>query len=527
MEFPIEFFLDYAWNPDKWPAERLPEYTQRWAEQQFGAEYSKDIADILTKYTRYNARRKPELLSPDTYSLVNYREAETVVIDYNALAKRARHISDSLAPEYKDAFYQLVLHPVLACSNLNELYVTVGRNRLYANQGRVATNALAEKAKRLFDEDSAITYYYNRVMAGGKWDHMMDQTHIGYTYWQQPDKNSIPDVKGIQIPSAADMGVSIEGLTHWWPKDGTEAVLPEFDPYNQKSYYIEIFNRGKTPFKYSVQSGKPWVKIDKAKGKIETEDRLWIGVDWKKAPSGTHRVPITVDGPNNSRVIVYAVINNPSQPKVSANGTSQPDRWLAGASGGDESRAQSPKWDQAYRFVESNGYVSIEAEHYTQAVNTSPTDWQRIPDLGRTLSGLTPMTVPNQSPGGNSPHLEYRMQIFSKGEVKVRAYLSPTLNFHKDQGLRYAISFDDEPSQIINMHADDSNRNWEEWVSDNINVEVSRHKLEKPGEHVLKFWAVDPGVVLQKIVVETGELGPSYLGPPESFCGAIKYAKGL
>jgi hypothetical protein len=135
---------------------------------------------------------------------------------------------------------------------------------------------------------------------------------------------------------------------------------------------------------------------------------------------------------------------------------------------------------------------------------------------------MTAVTVPNQSRGNDSARLEYRMQIFSTGEIKVRAYLSPTLNFHKDQGLRYAISFDDEPPQIINMHADDSNRKWEQWVSDNINVEVSRHKLERPGEHVLKFWAVDPGVVLQKIVVETGELGPSYLGPPESFYGAIK-----
>ena len=63
MEFPIEFFLDYAWNPDKWPAESLPEYTRLWAEQQFGPKYAADIADILNKYTKYNGRRKPEMLA--------------------------------------------------------------------------------------------------------------------------------------------------------------------------------------------------------------------------------------------------------------------------------------------------------------------------------------------------------------------------------------------------------------------------------------------------------------------------------
>ena len=121
MEFPINFFMDFAWNPEAWPAERLPEYTRLWAEEQFGAQYAEEIAHILTQYTRFNARRKPELLSPETYSLVNYREAETVVAEYNDLAKKAREIYEALPTEFHDAFYQLVLHPTEACANLNEL----------------------------------------------------------------------------------------------------------------------------------------------------------------------------------------------------------------------------------------------------------------------------------------------------------------------------------------------------------------------------------------------------------------------
>src|SRR5450432_2857349 len=89
MEFPISFLMDYAFNPGKWPAARLDEYTREWAAAQFGPRHAAAIADILTKYTRYNARRKPELLSPDTYSLLNYREAENVVSDYNRLAAKA------------------------------------------------------------------------------------------------------------------------------------------------------------------------------------------------------------------------------------------------------------------------------------------------------------------------------------------------------------------------------------------------------------------------------------------------------
>src|SRR5690606_25540677 len=106
MELPTEFFLDFAWNPDQWPAERLPEYTKLWAASKFGQEYAAEIAEILTLYTKYNGRRKPELLSPETYSLVHFREAERVVEDYNALADKAEKLYNKLPEAYKDAYYQ-------------------------------------------------------------------------------------------------------------------------------------------------------------------------------------------------------------------------------------------------------------------------------------------------------------------------------------------------------------------------------------------------------------------------------------
>jgi hypothetical protein len=108
--------------------------------------------------------------------------------------------------------------------------------------------------------------------------------------------------------------------------------------------------------------------------------------------------------------------------------------------------------------------------------------------------------------------------MFDSGAVKVDTYVSPTLNFSgAPSGLRYAVSFDDEAPQIVNVLADSSTRAWEKLVSDNINITTTRHVLAKPGPHVLKFWAVDPGVVLQKIVIEARDVATSYLGPPESF----------
>ena len=99
----------------------------------------------------------------------------------------------------------------------------------------------------------------------------------------------------------------------------------------------------------------------------------------------------------------------------------------------------------------------------------------------------------------------------------MEAYISPTLDFTNTKGLHYAISVDDEQPQIVNINADESDAAWRKDVSNNIKTLVTSHHINKPGVHVLKYWMVDPAVVLQKIVVNAGGEKPSYLGPPESY----------
>ena len=503
MELPTQFFLDYAWNPDAWSAERVQEYTRQWAEQQFGSEQAPAIADLLGRYMRYVSRRKPELLAPETFSLTNYHEAENVIAEYDGLMPRAREVGQRLPPERRDAFYELVMHPIGALANLNALYVTVARNRLYALQGRASANALADRSRRLFERDEAIARYYNDTLAHGKWPHMMDQTHIGYTYWQEPPRNVMPRVDVIQVPQTAELGVSWEGLAPFGApgaaappsmQRGRAPELPPIDAYQRQSRWIDVFNRGASSAVFSVTTGEPWLIVSPSSGTLGDDQRLVVSADWDRVPPGTHRVPITIIGPNDRRFVINAVVAHPD----------------------------GPKRDEVTGFVEGPGagYVSTEADHYTRSVESAQMHWQRIPDIGRTGAGMTPMPVTgsSQTPGGNGPHLEYRVFMFDSGSVQVRAYLSPTLDFSgRPEGLRYAVSFDDETPRVINMTADTSTKAWEQRVADNIAIVTSQHALAKPGEHTLKFWMVDPGVVLQKIVIDAGGVKPSYLGPPESF----------
>lgn len=491
MELPISFFLDYAWNPDQWPAEKLSEYTRMWAKEQFGPPYAGEIAEMLDLYTKYNGRRKPELITPETYSLTNFREAETISADYNKLAVRAEKLSGKMSAEFKDAFYELVLHPITACANLNDLYVTVAKNRLYSKQGRSSTNELAQNAKDLFQKDADITNYYHVKLAGGKWNHMMAQTHIGYSYWQQPEKNSIPEVAVISLPDSTLAGVAIEGSSSWWPKETTKAVLPVMDSYNKQTRYIEVFCRGKKPVEFKVKSSVDWLKTEPSEGKTEKEERIWVRVDWTKVPKGKSLVPITVSTNGSANVIVYADVFNP----------------------------EIPEKEPFEGFIESEGYVSMEAEHFSRKVENEPIHWQIIPGLGRTLSGITvfPVTSGSRIPTGNSPHLEYDMYLFNSGKVKVNACLSPTQNIYNSEGLKLAVSFDNEKPQILNIHAGKILRDWEESVSNNVTLAISEHMINKAGKHVLKVWMVDAGIVIQKLTVQTGNTKPSYLGAPESY----------
>ena len=123
------------------------------------------------------------------------------------------------------------------------------------------------------------------------------------------------------------------------------------------------------------------------------------------------------------------------------------------------------------------------------------------------------------------------MYLFKPGTFDVCTINSPTLNFMPGRGLHYAISFDDDKPQIVtlvpeNFIAQNGNRDWEKSVADNARCSHTAHTIAKPGYHMLKIWMVDPGIVLQKVVVNTGGVKQSYLGPPESFYRVIRSNTG-
>ncbi len=220
MEYPISFFLDMAWNPKQFNSTNLISHTERWATQQFGNEHAAKIAQMINLYAKYNRRVTPESLNSATYSLENYNEFEAVVNDYRALALDALRLQSQMPENYRDAYYQLVLYPINACSNLYEMYYAAAKNKQLAAKNNLRANYFADKVKECFARDSILQNEYNNVIAGGKWAHIMDQVRIGYSAWHEPKTNIMPEVTYIEEDQTSKNKIFVE-------KDGYVSIEAE------------------------------------------------------------------------------------------------------------------------------------------------------------------------------------------------------------------------------------------------------------------------------------------------------------
>ena len=378
MEYPITLFLDMAWNPNDYSVDNFMQHPYCFCEQIFGKGQAEEAARILNLYTKYNGRVTAEMLDCDTYNLET-GEWKQVADDYVRLEAEALRQYLSLAPEYKDAYKQLLLFPVQAMSNLYEMYYAVAMNHKLASAGDPRANEWADRVEYCFRYDAELCYDYNNNIAGGKWNHLMDQTHIGYTSWDEP-------------------------------KGGN--IMPEI-------------------IRVDVSAYKP---------------------------------------------------------------------------GG-------------YEYKEKGGVVVMEAERFAECTQGNKTEWTVIPDLGRTLSGLSLMPYTQPVTGAS---LTYRMKLNSEMKnIRVRLILDSTLPFIKG-GHSYAISLDGGKEQIVNYNSEMTWANCYtkmypagaarliESVVDFSNVNL------KEGIHALIIRPLSPAIVLHKIIIDCGSDEVSRLNLQES-----------
>lgn len=203
-EMPIDFILNYAWNPDKYPADKIEQYMVDWARSIFGGEYAKEIADIVTEYSKMNLERKPEVQRVGIYS-VETGEAQRMYERWDELEKRTLSLSKKMPMEMQDAFYQLVEYPAVASAGVAKIYLA-------------ATLGDSITMQTLFERDKQMSYKYNKVIAGGKWDGMMLDKHIGYRMWSMPSENTLPKVSNPSAKTNITTANEISIMAHDYTK---------------------------------------------------------------------------------------------------------------------------------------------------------------------------------------------------------------------------------------------------------------------------------------------------------------------
>ena len=230
MEYPISLFMDMAWNPRHYRADNVTDYTKLFCQEVLGSGQAAEASRILDLCCRYAGRVTAEMLDADTYNIYT-GEWKSVADDYMRLEAEALRQYITLAPEYRDAYQQLILFPVQAMGNVYQMYYAQAMNRLLASQGDPEANHWAERVRQAFRRDSLLCAAYNHDIAGGKWNKMMIQKHIGYKIWNDnfpcdtvPETVAVPDRRGGYVFEMQDGCVSIEAEHYHEATAGAEVT---------------------------------------------------------------------------------------------------------------------------------------------------------------------------------------------------------------------------------------------------------------------------------------------------------------
>lgn len=489
MELPIDFFLSMAWDPESFNGSSASTFTHEWAKQQFPAQYVGTVAELINTYTMHNGRRKPEAITPQTYSIDYYDEAQTISTQLQAASKQAERLEAALPDAYKNAFFQLVGYPLWASQAVFELNHAKAINTRDANQDRATTNQSAALTKQWFERDEVLSERFH-TMDNGRWNHMMSQPHIGFVHWRNPPANIPPVVstKALAKPAIADMGVTTENQAAFWPASEWQSnalALKTFTPFGKRQRDITIYNRQGKPFEFTIESEANWIRLSQKKGTVEQAATVLVSIDWSQLPPGEHQASVLIKGTGWGGATVDISANN--------------------------------QRGEAEGFVEADGVLSVNAVSGTIINNRDDVKWEKLTLHGRTGSAIRSFISAGATPAQNvseRPALRYPLYFFSTGTFDVSIDISPTQSFFPDHQLAFWMALDNaEPEKIKGLGKKDS---WGEEVLNNARQLQATITVNKPGAHTLSFYPEDTGVVLQKIVVDTGGLEPSYLGPPES-----------
>lgn len=483
-EMGMQLFLDMAWDFDTFSFENINDYQVKLLASIFGEAYKNDFAYILDRYYFHGFTRKPEYMTWDwrwnslfahekvkdtEFSFIHYNEAENRLNAYNEISKIAETILNTLPEEKKASFFEWVYYPVKGASLYNHEMLIAQKNRWYAQQKRALTNTLANDVKLYHDSLADLTAQYNSLL-NGKWNGMM--TAPGFLPTVQ-----LPPTKELALPDTSVMAIFVEGQT----SDTMHNIgLPQFNRHFDEFHFFEVYNTGTIPFKWKATATEKWITMDISSGETKTQNRIQVSIDWTKVPDGdTAKGEIIVAEGTTSRHILVSALN--AQTAVT------------------------------HLYQENNGVISICPSAFHRKTEKGGIQFQVIDNLGYSNAAL--QLGPAKYDSGEGSYVEYDFYTSEAGEVCIYTYMLPLFAKDKEHGTQYGIQVDDLEYVTQSNSVKEYSREWAANVMRNAAINKTTVTLDKPGEHTLKLFSIDPGMIVQKIIIDLGGLKDSYMGP--------------
>ncbi|MEM9985842.1 MAG: glycosyl hydrolase 115 family protein, partial [Bacteroidota bacterium] len=427
-EMGLQFFLALAYDINAYGKNETKDFIRKSAKQQFGVDdqLSDEIADLVTDFHRLTWPKKPEPMVPfwawvfekdwmyQYYSYADFGdEAQRQIQRAHELEKKARAIYDGLSESAQTPFWHLIYYPVRSTRLMLEKAEYYRKNIAYAAQGRFGSvngyKALSEQAEEAIQAD--LRYY--QKLEDGKWNGIMDP-YANYNYAERIfDVANIPNnlvyEERFSEESVNGIGSVCEGQVI-----GQEEVVLRFSSLEDNQRFIDVFNRGSDPVGWKIESSVDWLSIPQRSGELKREERVWVKVDWAKARTGGNQGEITVIG-SHGFTKSYPV--------------------------------QATKYDlipKERSFIEGNGFVAIEAEHYTSKVDGEDSSWEAYDNFG--YVGATMFVKGGDKVEAEMPEraarLNYTVYFTRAGTFYGELYRVPTLNEGKGKTCEIAIGLD-------------------------------------------------------------------------------------
>ena len=516
QEFPLSFFLDMAYDFDRWGSRALnctQEYTRKWVRQQFGSveeETQDTIADILEQYTKIIHRRRPEALNPETYHPVQEKESSRIFEEEEQLLKKLQDVYETIEktnPQNLSAFIALVYYPAFGTMNLVKMQILAGWNHYYANLGAVCANDYGDEVERCMEQDRKAVEMYHQ-MDQGRWYGMGMSQHIGFTHWNEDECRNpvvmrVIPLKKRSILVAGDGTAQHAEGSPWL--DNTMKLKDFLNPDCTRAS-VTLYSRSDLKAEYKVLKKPGWLSVEPMEG--------WL------------------DGVSQKKVRLNLTLIKQRLPETNQD-TIQDSLEIATPEGKCEITVPvytGNLQDKKNVFVDTMGYLSIEAAHYVNSVPGNYKDrqvkFENLQGYGKTNSAMK--AFPSDActvPGQDAPYLEYQFVLEESGTYEAEFYMQPSNPVTRENQLLYAVRINEEMTETVNAvekdyQVGDQAEKWAEGVLSQIRRQTVSIKC-RAGFNTLRVYHVTPGFVLEKIVIYPMGEKPeeSYLGPAETYHG--------